>query len=135
MAKDNNSKFKELDAIIAEDSEGSRKIYELITSIKKQYLTVKVGEFELKVVATLPQSARYLQIKLRGLGAKEENTETVDEFTDLLCESLASMCVEAPFNSPESWKIVDKETGGVPEIFGKVVSAINSSEKKIIEFR
>ena len=56
--------------------------------------------------------------------AKEIDTETYS--------TLAALCLDYPFNTPDAWVIVEEETGLVANLLMEILRDILDTEKQII---
>lgn len=126
----------ELDEFILKDIQNKEEVITFLENLSKRHKTLQIGNIKIKVRPTIPRKQRALLFKIRNMYQKENLTE--DEITEVdnaLYSFLSEVCLEAPYNSPETWKVIDEQTGAALEISTEVVKLLSDTEKKIIEFR
>jgi len=136
--------MEELDTAEKKELEQNESIKQLITSIKSRYVILKEGECELKLVSSITKVQRNNIEKLFRLIEKYETLESIPKGKEkeidtkvkkLLYNTLASLCIESPFNEIDTWAQVEEETEGTAKLFFRMVKAIAGVDEDIKSFR
>jgi hypothetical protein len=59
----------------------------------------------------------------------------MEESLCLLYKSLAALCIDSPYDNPESWKYYDEKTGEAEMIYQKAEAVMEEAHKAAISFR
>jgi hypothetical protein len=59
----------------------------------------------------------------------------MDDSLAQLYKSLAALCLDAPYDNPESWKYYDEKTGEAELIYQKAQAVMEEAHKAAISFR
>jgi len=111
----------------AQDAE-KEKIRELIVNEGSRTKEIAVGGQSIRIRATIPREIR------RDVQAHDDE-EDVDKTEQMMYSLIAKMCVDAPFNNPDTWKLIDDETGIAIEVFTAVFKEASDTEAAIKRFR
>lgn len=126
---DPNLKAK-LAAFVGDEVKNNAEIVKLLTNAKGQFKEVDVNGVMVKIRPVIPKRARHISDEMNK--TDERSLDLVEETTYAL---LAEMCVEAPFTLPETWEMVDDETGMAVDLLRKFFEVANDETVKIQKFR
>lgn len=119
-----------LEAAVGKELEGNDEIMALLTNARGQYKEIDVNGVIVKIRPVIPKKARHISDDMQ----KTED-RTLDLVEDTTYNLLAQMCVEAPYTNPETWKIVDDESGIAVDLLKKFFDVANDTSVKIKNFR
>lgn len=119
-----------LEAAVGKELEGNDEIMALLTNARGQYKEVDVNGVIVKIRPVIPKKARHISDDMQ----KTED-RTLDLVEDTTYNLLAQMCVEAPYTNPETWKIVDDESGIAVDLLKRFFDIANDTSVKIKAFR
>lgn len=119
-----------LEAAVGKEIEGNDEIMALLTNAKGQYKEVDVNGVSVKIRPVIPKKARHISDDMQ----KTED-RTLDLVEDTTYNLLAQMCVESPYTNPETWKIVDDESGIAVDLLKRFFDIANDTSVKIKNFR
>lgn len=119
-----------LEAAVGKEIEGNDEIMALLTNAKGQYKEVDVNGVLVKIRPVIPKKARHISDDMQ----KTED-RTLDLVEDTTYNLLAQMCVESPYTNPETWKIVDDESGIAVDLLKRFFDIANDTSVKIKNFR
>jgi len=122
-------RIKKLDEMVSQDTESNEEIKALLTKFKTAPREIEVFGIKLKVIPTIPRNLRKEIAKFESM---YNDIEATEEHTYRI---LSKICVDPPFNSPETWEYLDEKTGTVPEIMREIFNEAYNLEKKIKKFR
>lgn len=160
---DEDAAFKELESIEATELVDNESLRQLLTDVSKRYKEYKVGDSTIRIKAAISGGlktkilefhAKTQRLQRLALDApvrkKNESQEhylaRVDAYTASVGElakeidtetysTLAALCLDYPFNTPDAWVIVEEETGLAANLLMEILRDILDTEKQIIEFR
>lgn len=119
-----------LEAAVGKELEGNDEIMALLTNARGQYKEVDVNGVIVKIRPVIPKKARHISDDMQ----KTED-RTLDLVEDTTYNLLAQMCVESPYTNPETWKIVDDESGIAVDLLKRFFDIANDTSVKIKTFR
>lgn len=119
-----------LEAAVGKELEGNDEIMALLTNARGQYKEVDVNGVIVKIRPVIPKKARHISDDMQ----KTED-RTLDLVEDTTYNLLAQMCVESPYTNPETWKIVDDESGIAVDLLKRFFDIANDTSVKIKNFR
>ena len=119
-----------LEAAVGKEIEGNDEIMALLTNAKGQYKEADVNGIVVKIRPVIPKKARHISDDMQ----KTED-RTLDLVEDTTYNLLAQMCVESPYTNPETWKIVDDESGIAVDLLKRFFDVANDTSVKIKNFR
>lgn len=122
---------KKLDQVDVEAVKSNSKVQEILASSKTRFKVLKYGTIELKIRAVLPRKLRH---ELYELESRKDNL-SMEEIEDVTYHVLASMCIEEPFNNPDTWRVIDDEDGVAMEILNDIYKEALSTETDLKKFR
>jgi len=126
---DPNLKAK-LGAFVDDEIKNNAEIIALLTNSKGQYKEVDVNGVLVKIRPVIPKKARHISDEMQK--KEDRSLDLVEETTYAL---LAQMCVEEPWTNPETWKIVDDETGMAVDLLKRFFDVANNEATKIKSFQ
>jgi len=126
---DPNLKAK-LGAFVDDEIKNNAEIIALLTNSKGQYKEVDVNGVLVKIRPVIPKKARHISDEMQK--KEDRSLDLVEETTYAL---LAQMCVEEPWTNPETWKIVDDETGMAVDLLKRFFDVANNEAIKIKSFQ
>ena len=160
---DEDAAFKELESIEATELVDNESLRQLLTDVSKRYKEYKVRDSTIRIKAAISGGlktkilefhAKTQRLQRLALDApvrkKNESQEhylaRVDAYTASVGElakeidtetysTLAALCLDYPFNTPDAWVIVEEETGLAANLLMEILRDILDTEKQIIEFR
>lgn len=139
MALDVKEEFRKIDEEEHRNLINSEPISKLLQIARSDTKEYQIGDQRIRVLAYIPKDQRRVVTKLRKLiKAKpdDEDEETLlDRSEELFYTFLSKMCPESPFNLPETWEYIDKETGVVPRIAIQIIELCSTDEARVAEFR
>jgi len=121
----------------------------LIRSSNEKSLTLEHNGITIRIRSALPAPARrdalalarkYKGIDVAKLKRGQVNMvdlpdDFIEESLAQLYKSLAALCIDAPYNNPESWKYYDEKTGEAELIYQKAEAVMEEAHKAAISFR
>ena len=121
----------------------------LIRSSNEKSLTVEHNGINIRIRSALPAPARRdalaLARKYKGidvakltrgnLNMKDLPEGFMEDSIEVLYRSLAALCIDAPYNSSESWKYYDEKTGEAELIYQKAQAVMEEAHKAAVAFR
>ena len=121
---------QKLDDLVGDDIKGNEQVKSLLTSAKNSFKVVTIHDFELKIRPTLSRKMRREIEEIQKKG-----TTDVAESENDMYRLISEMCLEDPFNKPETWMYIDEETGIATEAIVKIYEEALNTEKQIKKFR
>lgn len=126
---------RDLDAMIGSETKDSAKIAEFLSqepTIRTK--TVKWGDMTIKIRGYLTRKVRFdiasLDKSMEGITV--ENLAIVE---GKIYDVIAALCLEEPFNNPETWRMIDAETGCVFDFMNEVITKAYAPKDGIDSFR
>jgi hypothetical protein len=121
----------------------------LIRSSNEKSLTLEHNGINIRIRSALPAPVRRealaLARKYNGIDVAKLKRGQInmidlpDGFIEAsllqLYRSLAALCIDAPYNNPESWKYYDEKTGEVELVYQKAEAVMEEAHKAAISFR
>lgn len=121
----------------------------LIRSSNEKSLTVEHNGINIRIRSALPAPARrdalslarkYKGIDVAKLKRGQMNMvdlpdDFIEESLAQLYKSLAALCIDAPYNLPESWKYYDEKTGEAELVYQKAEAVMEEAHKAAVAFR
>jgi hypothetical protein len=128
---DENKALKELEKTEYDEFKENAQIKAIIAGSKAKVKSFTIGDIEIKIKSAIPKGVRD---KIAALSKEYQNGEfaVADENMYVV---LSEVCIEEPWTKPAAWKMIDAETGEVPNIILKVVEVISSTEASAKNFR
>ena len=124
---DIHERLQQLTAVQEADKE---KIRDLIMNEGSRTKEIVVGGVSIRIRATIPRDTRHDAEKYNTI--EEADSMAVE---GMIYDLIAKMCVDNPFNNPETWKFIDDETGIAPEVFTAIFKEAADTETAIKRFR
>lgn len=120
----------------------------LIRSSEQKSLIVEHNGIQIRIRCALPAPARretlalarkYKGVNLEKLKRGQMNAVDLpdgflEESLDQLYRSLAALCLDVPYNNPESWKYYDEQTGEAELIYQKAEAVMEAAHKAATSF-
>src|SRR5512137_739036 len=102
----------DLDKVAYEELKNDAQIKAIIAGQKAKKMVISVNGIDIAIKAAIPKPVRD---KLVFVSQAYQNGDmaTAD---DELYKATASLCLEEPWNNPAAWKLIDEETGEVPNL-------------------
>jgi len=132
---------KEVSIITEEDKELEREEYKdfkenaelkaIIANSKAKRVFVTQGDIQIFIRGSLPKGLRDRIIFI----AKEYESGDIETADDKVYEIMAEICLDSPYNKPEVWAYIDRETGEVPGILKQMIEKIAGAESAAKRFR
>lgn len=121
---------EKLDTLTNTQDAEKERIREIIMNEGSRTKEIQVGGQSIRIRATIPREIRH------DVQAYEtEDTDDVNKTEAALYSLIAKMCVDAPFSNPDTWKLIDEETGIAIEVFTAVFKEASDTEAAIKRFR
>lgn len=122
--------IKHFDEIVGEEIKGNPTIKALITNSKGKFKTFKVNDVEVKILYSIPRTLRH---EIESYQGKDQIP--IGETESIVYSLIAKMCIEDPFNKPETWEYIDNETGMALNILSDIFAEVSKTENQIKSFR
>lgn len=120
----------------------------LIRSSESKTLSLEHNGITIRIRPSLPGPARngVLALARKYKGVDVEKLQTgqtsitdlpdgfVEDGLNQLYQSLAAICIDAPYNNPESWRYFDDKTGEAELIYQKAGVLMEEAHKTAISF-
>lgn len=149
MTLDPEKEFTARDTFEKEQAEKHQGMQDLIRSSETRFLTLEHNDIQIRIRPALPGKARksilklatkYKGVNLEALKRGDADITSLpdgflDDSTDQLYQSLAALCIDAPYNDPESWRYYDEQTGEAELVYQKADALIEEAHKTAISFR
>jgi len=126
---------KDLDRMIGAETKDSAKIAEFLSqepSIRTK--TVKWGEMTIKIRGYLTRKVRF-DIASLDKEMNRMDVESLSMIEGKIYNVLAELCLEDPFNNPDTWRDIDIRTGCVFDFMNEVISKAYAPKEGIDSFR
>lgn len=147
---DENEAFREIEEKIQDDLDNNKAVRAFLTSGHSDHkiVTFSFGDdtVELKIHPVVPFGLRAKMITLQQtmyqmehtddevLRAREVMKDPVEAQRPMY-EIIAMMCIDEPFNSWETWAIIDRRSGRGPLVMQKILETIRDEGEKVERFR
>jgi hypothetical protein len=145
------SEFENKDELDRQNAIKHAAMDDLIRSSESKFLTVEHNGKSIRIRPAIPGLARrqvlklaskYKGIDIEALKAgtpRQEDLGSLAELSgdeeDQLYATLASICLDAPYNDPENWRYYDGITGEAAIIYQKAQDAMKEAQATAISFR
>ena len=103
------------------DLDNSERLEAMLQGLDEDILHLEVGNVKVPIQRALNKSQRK---QLLSIQSDEDGYKL-----------LASICKEAPENSPLYWETLDEATGRVPEMAGRILLMMDREMKAVTTFR
>lgn len=126
---------KELDEMIGSETKDSSKIADFLTqepSVRTK--NIKWGNLEIKIRGYLPRKVRF-EIASIDKVMDSVDVETLASIEGKIYDVLSQICLEDPFNKPETWRVIDAESGCVFDFMNEVITKAYTPKEGIDSFR
>jgi hypothetical protein len=135
--------FRELDEEEVKGFEGFGDIEKVIKRSEKQFKSIRLTDgtdaVEIRFRATIPLVLRgKMQAQYQQMIAAVEDEEAlpgVDTQVRPMCELLAAICPDVPWNDWRSWAYLEKRCGETSALFKRIMKTIEGDEQKFQRFR
>jgi len=121
----------------------------LIRSSDAKSLTVEHNGINIRIRLALPAPARRAALalarKYKGVDANKLTRGNItmkdlpegfmEDSLEVLYTSMAAICLDAPYDNPESWKYYDEKNGETELIYQKAQAVMEEAHKAAISFR
>lgn len=137
MSFDVETARNELKNLEGQDRADNEEIRGLISQIGQKTITVTYENTKFRILATVPREIKELafDLKRRKSELEEEEDITLDELFEPTYQILAKLCLDAPWNNPDTWRQVEIATGGADTILEFFLESIANLNKKVKKFR
>lgn len=149
MVLDPAKEFESHDAFEQDRAVKHQAMQDLIRSSDTRFLELEHNGIRIRIRPALPGKARkgILELirKYKGINIEALKRGNVDaaklpdgfleDSMGQLYNSLAALCIDAPYNDPESWRYYDEQTGEAELIYKKADALIEEAQKAAISFR
>lgn len=109
--------------------EADERVRKMILSSKERYKIVTIGETDVRIRPTIPRDVRRQIEKITKSDSSVEDSEV------LMYELISRMCLDDPFDKPDTWEYIDNETGQAMEFLAMIYKEALSTESEIRDFR
>lgn len=109
--------------------EADERVRKMILSSKERYKIVTIGETDVRIRPTIPRDVRRQIEKITKSDSSVEDSEV------LMYELISRMCLDDPFDKPDTWEYIDNETGQAMEFLALIYKEALSTESEIRDFR
>jgi hypothetical protein len=120
----------EADELTKKEFEGSLDMQKVIAAGKEEVSSITVNGVEIKFKSFLPRPLRRALTKI----SKAPEDADIDE-EGVLYNTLASICINKPFNTPSAWNYIEENGGDAVDILNKIMEVINGNTEKMKKFR
>lgn len=119
-----------LDAVEKTEVENNEQVRRILTSAKARFKTIDVMGEKVKIRSLIDRNIRhYLEEKSKVTEGNLDQTEMS------MYEVISKMCIEAPFDKPETWEYLDTTSGVAPDAMKAIFEINEAEEKKIKKFQ
>ena len=135
--------FRELDEEEIQGFEGFGEIEKVLRRSEKQFKSIRLTDgadaVEIRFRATIPLTLRgQMQAQYTRLidtVEDEGSLPAVDAQVRPMCELLAQICPDAPWNDWRSWAYLEKKSGETGNLFKQIMKVIEGDDQKLKGFR
>jgi hypothetical protein len=141
--------FAEHDAFEREQAAKFQGMQELIRSSQEKFLTLEYNGVKIRIRPALPAKARTDILKLarkyKSVDVEKLRNEQasiadlpegfLEDSVQQLYQSLAALCLDTPYNQPESWRYFDDQTGQAELVYQIAEEMIKEAHQSAISFR
>lgn len=125
--------YSEADQMAIEKLKANTDIERLVATPTVEPVTVEYNGVKFRVV---PFISRPIRHKMQGFNAiaNKENA-TIEDAENALYDTLATLCVDEPYNSRIAWRYVEDRGGNIADILAAVMGAIKARSGAVKDFR
>lgn len=123
----------EADQMSIDDLKNNEEIQKIILSSKKATMVVMIEGVPVTTVSFISKPVRRkLQnaSKLSKIGGAD-----LDQISTAMCEVLALICVDPPYNSAKTWEYLDENGGDLSSYLSDIMTGIAENSQKVKDFR
>lgn len=122
--------FAEIDQMTLDKLKANEDVAKLISSSKAKSDTIEVGGVKIRFKSFLDRRMRHqLSTVQKTVGDDFIKTENV------MYDTLASLCLDEPFNKKETWVFIEDSGGDVSGILRKMMETITENVTNVKDFR
>jgi hypothetical protein len=123
--------FAEADEMTKKELEANANVAGIIASGEKAVSKITVNGVEIRHKSFIARPLRRQLLKL------SQNTEDTDNeaVENVMYKTLASLCLDAPFNTPQAWSYIEEKGGDAAAILAAIMANINKSQEELKTFR
>lgn len=126
---------KELDEMIGSESTQSSKVAEFLSQEpSSRTKTVKWGDMTIKIRGYLTRKVRF-DIASIDKHMDKMDVESLATIEGKIYNVLSELCIEEPFNNPETWREIDNKTGCVFDFMNEVITNAYAPRDDVKSFR
>jgi len=139
MTLDVAKALERLDSVETEKVRRDERVMDLIRSKEAASTTVKIGEVDIRIRATIGRDTKVLMTYTRDYAQNlteetmtDEDLFQIDKLTAL---TIASLCLDEPFNDAGTWLAIGEEIGDLDHVVSVMLREIRAALDEVAAFR
>lgn len=124
--------YAEVEQMNVDALKGNSDISKIIASSEQAHSTVNISGVDIKIKSFISRRMRHKLAMAQK--AANDNTD-ITSVENALYETIAALCVDAPYNQPVTWKFIDFEGGDVNSALTKIMTAVTEVSRQTKDFR
>jgi len=122
--------LSEADQMEFEKLKSNIEVQKLITNSKKAVESISVDGVEVRF---MPFLSRNVRRKLQVIS--KQKTDTLQGQEDIIYNTLATLCLEDPWNKAVTWKFIEANGGDASEYLAQIMGKIKKRTEQLTSFR